>query len=132
MNERNILRALGGIRLGVGASLVSAPRLAGKIWIGAEAGGPGTRVFARTLGARDVALGATLLSTSTTDLRAASALARLGVYADIADAVATILAVRNLEGHRRWLMPLIATAVAAAGAVVWTVAEAEEAPSSVR
>jgi hypothetical protein len=128
MEQRTILGALGGIRTGIGAALVVAPAFAGRIWVGEDAGGHGTRVFARALGARDVVLGGSLLAALRgNDERAAARLARSGVLADAADVVATVIAARNLQGSRRWMMPLIAGAVACGGALVWSVADDEPA-----
>ena len=126
-----MLTALGAVRLGVGASLLVAPRLAGRIWVGDDAHGHGTKVFARALGARDVALGAAIVTSQRDEDRAAR-LVQLGIGADIADAAATVIAWRNLEGHRRWAAPLVAFVVAALGARVWSMAETvvEEQPVS--
>jgi hypothetical protein len=111
--------AMGSIRTGVGASLVIAPAWAGRIWVGSDADGPGTKVFARALGARDVALGAGILAASVGgDEQHVTRLVQLGAVADVADVLATLVAWRNLEGARRWSMPLIALGVAAAGVTV--------------
>src|SRR3954451_16103112 len=55
-------QALGAVRLGVGVALVIAPGWAGRIWVGPGSDGPGSKVFARAVGARDVALGARILN----------------------------------------------------------------------
>jgi hypothetical protein len=109
--------ALGVVRLGVGAALVAAPRWAGRIWVGPGADGPGSLVFARALGARDVLLGLRILEA----VRAGEPATRwiqAGFAADAADLTATLIAGRHLEGSRRIAMPLVAGAVAAAG--VWS------------
>src|SRR4051812_35338865 len=119
INETLVLKSLGAVRLGIGGALVVAPTVAGRIWIGDDAGGPGTRVFARALGARDVVLGTALLrALGDGDLRRAAVHARTGVWADVADVAATIMAVRSLSGSRRWSMPLIAAVVGGAGLIV--------------
>lgn len=59
--SRTVDRVLGGIRLGVGAALVVAPRWAARVWVGPGADGPGSLVLARAIGARDVALGLQIL-----------------------------------------------------------------------
>lgn len=104
---------LGVVRVGVGAALVVAPAWAGRIWVGPGADGPGSRVFARALGARDVALGARILRglQSGQDVRH---WVTAGFTADVADVVATMIAARNLTPGRRAVMPLIAAGVAAA------------------
>jgi hypothetical protein len=44
-------------RMAIGAALIAAPRLAGPVWIGADADSRAVKVLARGLGARDLALG---------------------------------------------------------------------------
>ena len=63
MQPRDAARALAIGRIAIGAACVVAPRLAGSMWIGDDARRPGTTVFARALGARDVLLGAMVLHT---------------------------------------------------------------------
>jgi hypothetical protein len=106
--------AMGVIRAGVGGALVVAPRWSGRIWVGSGADGPGSVVFARALGARDVALGTATLVALRSE-RATAGMLRLGFMADVADAVATVIAAPHLEGRRRTTMPLIAGVVGAAG-----------------
>lgn len=105
---------VGGIRLGVGGALVAAPGWAGRIWVGPGADGPGSKVFARAIGARDVLLGARIL-TETDDKGAADHWIKAGFAADMADAAATLIAARHLSSARRVAMPLIALAVGALG-----------------
>ena len=123
--ERNmIMQVLGGVRVGIGAALVAAPAAAGRIWVGEDAAGHGTRVFARALGARDVALGAGVLAaTGSGDRESAARLVQLGAVADAADMVATLIAARNLQGARRWVMPIVAGAVGIAGVAVYRMTE---------
>src|SRR5688500_13448022 len=63
-DPRTAVRLLAAGRIAIGAVCVVAPRAAGAAWIGAAARRPGTTVFARALGARDVLLGAMLLHTA--------------------------------------------------------------------
>lgn len=124
MRRNDVIRGLAVLRAGVGAGLVVAPGLAGRIWVGEDAAGRGTRVLARALGARDLVLGTTALrSLADQDEVAAARLTQLGVLADGADLMATLVAGRHLTGHRRWSMPLIAAAVGAVGGSVWRIAE---------
>lgn len=109
--------ALGVVRLGVGAALVAAPRWAGRIWVGPGADGPGSLVFARALGARDVALGLRILD----GVRKGEPVRHwvaAGFAADAADVAAALVAGRHLTPGRRVAMPLIAGAVGALG--VWS------------
>jgi hypothetical protein len=114
--------ALGAVRLGVGAALVAAPRWAGRIWVGPGADGPGSLVFARALGARDVALGLRIIDGVRTGAPVRHWVVA-GFGADAADVVATMLAGRHLEGNRRAVMPLVAASVGVAG--VWSVRRAQ-------
>lgn len=124
MDTRLLGTALGIVRTGVGASLVVAPRWAGRIWVGDDADGDGTAVFARALGARDVVLGSGILAaTATHESRLVTRLIQLGALADLADMTATLIAWRNLEGRRRWMMPAIAAGVGVAGTLVSLMAE---------
>ena len=120
--------AVGVIRAGVGAALVVAPRRAGRIWVGAGADDPGSVVFARAVGARDVVLGASTLA-ALSSRRDTTQMLRLGAMADFADAAATLLAVPHLERRRRIAMPLIAAGVGAACLAAARAADAEEPPT---
>ena len=111
---RNMALFAGGIRLGIGAGLLAAPGFAGRVWVGTDAGSPGTMVFARAIGARDALLGAKVLSA----LQNGDPVKRwlqLGFIADGADAVATAIAAKHLTRGRRIAMPLIAGAVGVVG-----------------
>src|SRR5947209_12042692 len=99
MDNKQQAMVVGAIRLGVGTALVLAPGWAGRIWVGPGADGPGSRVFARALGARDALLGARVLKATRSGAEAAEWL-RSGYAADIADAVATAIAFRNLSKAR--------------------------------
>lgn len=127
MDERLLGTVMGTIRTGVGASLVAAPAWAGRIWIGSHADGRGTRVLARALGARDVALGGAILTASAKgESHDVVRLVQLGALADTADMAATLMAWKHLEGHRRWSMPLVAVGVGVAGAMVAAAVQAAE------
>lgn len=106
--------ALGVVRLGVGAALVMAPRWAGRIWVGPGADGPGALVFARAVGARDVALGVRIISGALGG-ESVRRWVEAGFISDGADVVATMIAARHLTPVRRAAMPLLAAVVGAAG-----------------
>ena len=63
MSPRDAARVLAAGRIAIGAACVVAPRAAGALWIDGDARRPGTTVFARALGARDVLLGGMILHT---------------------------------------------------------------------
>jgi hypothetical protein len=108
--------ALGVVRLGVGAALVAAPRWAGRVWVGPGADGPGSLVFARAVGARDVALGLRILDGARKG-EPVGHWVTAGFAADAADLAATLVAGRHLTPGRRIAMPLVAGAVGALGVV---------------
>ena len=116
MDKQQQARIAGAIRVGVGSALMVAPGWAGRIWVGPSADGAGSKVFARALGARDVALGARVLQSARNGKEAGEWL-RSGYIADMADAVATVIAFKNLSRARRIAMPLIAGAVGVLGYV---------------
>src|SRR3954452_25082957 len=114
MDTKQKALAVGVIRAGVGAALVAAPGWAGRIWVGPGADGAGSKVFARAVGARDVALGARVLRAARNGEEAREWL-RAGFVADMADAAATILAFKQLTRARRFAMPLLAGTVGVLG-----------------
>ena len=114
MTPQKLALFVGALRLGIGSALVVAPKFAGGVWIGENAGGKGIEVFARAIGARDVVLGARTLAAVRGEAPARHWL-KLGFAADAADAAATVFAFKSLTGVRRIVMPLIAAAVAAIG-----------------
>ncbi|MGB3409790.1 MAG: hypothetical protein WBA45_01230 [Microthrixaceae bacterium] len=118
MDTRNLAMVMGAVRTGIGASLVVAPRWSARVWIGPGSNGSGTKVFARTLGARDIALGSATLAASDGDSDRLANLVKLGAAMDLADMAATVLAFRNFEGRRKWLMPLATVAMGAASAAI--------------
>ena len=108
--------AIGVARTGIGAALLVAPGLAGRIWFGPGSTTPAARLLARVVGARDLALGLATLRGARSADAAALPMLRLGVAADAADAAATVLAWRSLRPWRRAVMPSVAALVAGAGA----------------
>jgi hypothetical protein len=113
-------------RVGIGVGAIVAPTLMARPWIGAEAGAPGSRLLARTMGGRDLALGiGALRALGVTDAEARPWVA-LGGMADAVDALATVMAFRTLPRRSRWGI----LAVTVGAAVVSTrVAEALDRPA---
>lgn len=120
IGRRDARRAAGAIaaaRVALGVVAYLAPTLPARPWVGAdEAARPGTRLFARTLGARDVALGLGALLALRHDSRLRGWV-EAGGLADAGDTVATLLAFRSLPRRSRWAV-LASTVGAAAGAAV--------------
>ncbi len=122
---RPLARLVAWGRVGIGVSAIVAPTLMARPWIGADAGDSGSRLLARTMGGRDLALGIGALRA----LRISDAEARpwvaLGGMADAVDALATVLAFGTLPRRSRWGI----LAVTVGAAVVSTrVAETLDSP----
>lgn len=113
MDAPTLARGLGVVRVGIGTGLLFFPGFAGRVWIGEHADGPGTRVFARAIGVRDVVLGSRALLSQKEGLPLRRWM-QLEVAVDVGDALATALAARHLTPGRRLAMPLIAAGYAAA------------------
>lgn len=100
----------------LGLSALAAPGLVGRPWIGqVDAERPGTRLFGRSLGGRDLALGlgALLAARHEAPLRG---WIEAGALADVADAGATLIAFRTLPRRTRFLvLGVILGAVVAGG-----------------
>jgi hypothetical protein len=110
-----IARVVAAGRIGFGVALVVAPERVTSLWLGSDAGRPGTRVVTRGLGARDVALGFGALAAADSQLQLWVAGA---IVADTADLVATVAAGKSLSLTAR----VVVGAVAGGGAVLGTIA----------
>jgi hypothetical protein len=89
-------------RVGIGISAIAAPTLMARPWIGRDARSPGSRLLARTMGGRDLALGiGALRALQHTDQEARPWVA-LGGAADAVDALATVVAFGSLPRRSRW------------------------------
>ena len=94
-------------RMAIGAALVLAPRLAGPMWIGDEGDRPGAKIMARSLGARDLALG---LGLAVALDRGAPVRGWLegAALADAVDLVGVLLAGHSIPQSKRRAVALIA------------------------
>jgi hypothetical protein len=115
MNASLIARLVAAGRIGFGVALLVTPERVTSLWLGGDAGRPGTRVVTRGLGARDLALGAGALAAADSQLRPWVAAA---IVADTADLLATVAAGKSLPLRGRVLVG----AVASGGAVLGTLA----------
>jgi hypothetical protein len=99
-------------RMGFGIAFMTAPTLAGRLWIGEDASLPGTRLFIRALGARDFALGlGTLLSMRHN--RPTRGWLEASGLADAADALVTVIAGDTIPPAARAAVPPFAAGSAA-------------------
>jgi hypothetical protein len=89
-------------RVGIGVGAIVAPTLLARPWIGTEADRPGSRLLARTMGGRDLALGVGALRALGVSDAEARPWVALGGMADAVDALATVLAFGTLPRRSRW------------------------------
>jgi hypothetical protein len=108
---RSLARALAWTRIALGALLVAAPAVADPFLGPAEARRAGSRVLARGLGARDLALGTGVLLALRHDAPVRGWV-EAGGLADAGDAVGILLGFSRLPRTLRWVM-----LAASAGAV---------------
>ncbi len=89
-------------RVGLGVSAIAAPTLMARPWIGGAAASSGSRVLARTMGGRDLALGIGALRALGVSDDEARPWVALGGMADAVDAAATLVAFGTLPRRSRW------------------------------
>ncbi len=125
-------RALAGAvawgRVALGATAVVAPALVARPWIGDMADGTTSRLLARTMGGRDLALGLGALRALAVSDQEARPWVALGGSADGVDALATVLAFGALPRRSRWGILALTTGAAL---VSIKVAESLDAPGAV-
>ena len=123
-------------RIAVGAALALVPGLAGRFWVGAEAQRPATKVLARALGVREMAIGLGVVIALDRGAPVRGWI-EAGALADVGDLGATLLAGRAIEDRTRRAVALSAAASALAGAALSRALDepqppgATEAPESV-
>ncbi|HXT88796.1 MAG TPA: hypothetical protein VN714_06010 [Trebonia sp.] len=116
---RNAAVAIAAGRVGLGVAALLWPSVPARPWVGPAADEPGTRVLARALGARDLALGLGALAAAAKTPsagRPAGAWFAAGALSDALDAAVTAAAWRRLPRRTRWLVAASASGAAAAGA----------------
>ncbi len=99
--QHDVIRWLGWARLGIGATFFLMPRRALRTWTGDE-DGVGSRVVARALGAREVALGVGTLVALRRRAHVRGWI-EAGVVCDASDALITLLGGGGLPPVRRLL-----------------------------
>ena len=115
MERRLIARNLAWIRVAVGALLLLAPGLLGRLIVGRDASRPVGRMLLRGLAMRDLVLGVGLLRATELGHDDHDWL-MFAAASDAVDALATLVAFGQLPRRRRWL--LLATAVGSTGAAL--------------
>ncbi len=102
-------------RIAIGGCAAALPAVAGAAWVGKEESRrTGSKVFARGLGARDIALGVGMLLALQHDAPVRGWVEASGL-ADTGDTISTLLAFARLPRRLRWaLLALAAGGVAVA------------------
>lgn len=117
MDHPDVARRFGYARLGLGASLLLAPGLIDRVWVGGVARSRGAKVLGRANGVRDLALGLGLVRALSQGLPARGWL-DAGVIVDVGDFAITLLADPELNPTGRWLVLAAAASGAGAGLVL--------------
>lgn len=105
-------------RAAIGTAALVAPTTMARPWVGAAATTPASRLLARTMGGRDLALGLGCLRALAADDAEARPWIVLGGMADAVDAAATVMAFATLPRRGRWaVLALTLGAVAVSFAV---------------
>jgi hypothetical protein len=115
--QRKLAAGLAAGRVAVGVALMLAPERMGSRWIGWDAERPGTVVFARALGARDLAIAIGVLESVRRGGPLRGWLAA-GVLADATDFAATAAAGDALPRRARLASLVVAGGAAATGAAL--------------
>ncbi len=117
MSPRDAVRALAVGRIVLGLSLLFAPRLAGRLAVGADADSAGASVIARALGIRDAIFGGMVLHTADHPQVGQRWLTACAV-ADAVDASAVLAARRDLPASKALPFFLVAGGSAVAHTVL--------------
>lgn len=110
--------ALAGLRVGIGLLALVLPKVALRPWVGAPVSDePGGKLLARSVGARDIALGAGVILAGRQDAPVRGWV-EAGALADGGDLFATLLAFGKLPKLTRWgILLMTAAAIATAGVI---------------
>jgi len=114
-------------RVGIGVTALAAPTLMTRPWVGDAAEDPSVRLLARTMGGRDLALGAGALRALAGTTPEARPWVALGGLADAVDAVVTLMAFRTLPRLGRW--GILASTVGAAAISLGVAASLDPLPT---
>jgi hypothetical protein len=115
---RRLAIGLGALRALIGITALAVPTVPAAPWVGSdEAKRPAVRLFARTIGGRDLALGlgAVMAARYDAPLRG---WVEAGALADAGDTAATLLGFGELPRRTRWLVLGLTVGAAVAGAVL--------------
>jgi hypothetical protein len=117
-NARLAAGGLAGLRIVIGATAWVAPSFALSPWIGSDdASSTGGRLLARSLGSRDVGLGAGALLAMRHGGPARGWI-EAGALSDVGDTVASLIAFPRLPARTRWAVLALTLGAVVAGAVI--------------
>jgi hypothetical protein len=114
VSARRAASLLAAARVALGSAVLLAPESVTSRWLGEHASHPAVRYLARSLGARDVALGALALCTLD-DARVSAQVQAACALADATDALATVAARSELPAAGAIGTVTVAGAAALAG-----------------
>jgi hypothetical protein len=112
----------------VGAAFVLAPGLAGRGWIGSDAGRRPVKVLARAFGARDLAIGLGLVIALDRGAPVRGWI-EAGVLSDAIDTAASLLAGSSIPPAIRW--PCVALGASSAALGAWLAPQFDEPPEPI-
>ena len=99
LDDEDLARALGLVRIGVGGLLFLAPRLSARLWTGERLNSVVGTLAVRGMGARDVVVGTGLL-TALENKGAVRGWLEASAACDAADALGTVAAWRRIPAWR--------------------------------
>ncbi len=99
MDEKDITRLMGWLRVATGTAFTLAPAKTSRMWVGRDVDSVYTRMAARALGSRDLALGLGLLTAMQRGSTARGWL-EAGVLADSVDTFTALSGMRRLPKIR--------------------------------
>jgi hypothetical protein len=100
---RQLAASVAWIRVGIGVVAMLAPTVVARPWVGSDASRPTSKVFARAMGVRDLALGLGVILAMRHDAPVRGWVEGGGL-ADTGDVLATLLAFGSLPRFSRWLV----------------------------
>jgi hypothetical protein len=125
---RQLAQTVAWARIGIGVTALVAPGLPLRPWVGDLAGDRRAKLLARSLGARDLALGLGVVLAMKHDAPVRGWVEGSGL-ADAGDAVSTLLAFGKLPKGSRWLVLLSAVGAAATARLASQYVDADDTAS---
>lgn len=127
MSPRDMARAIGLGRIGIGVTLLALPGIAARMWIGRDGAQPAAKVLVRAVGVRDLGLGLGVVRALDREDAPARGWVEAGMVADLVDLGATLVG-RDVPALSRLGILVLAGSAAAAGA--WLAPAVDEGDSS--